>query len=48
MIFADLFGYGTEEHLGLKVGLVPVEDFFYPIFVVLLVTSWWPHEGAKP
>ncbi|AMJ45281.1 lycopene cyclase domain-containing protein [Corynebacterium stationis] len=47
MIFADLVGYGEAENLGLKVGLVPIEDFFYPLFVVLLVTAWWPHEGEK-
>lgn len=47
MILAGLVGYGEAENLGLKVGLVPIEDFFYPLFVVLLVTAWWPHEGEK-
>lgn len=42
MIAAELVGYGEEQRLGLQIGLVPVEDFFYPIFVALLIPAYWP------
>jgi len=42
MIWAELVGYGDAQRLGLQVGLVPVEDFFYPLFVALIVPAFWP------
>ncbi|MGD7003009.1 lycopene cyclase domain-containing protein [Corynebacterium halotolerans] len=42
MIWGELVGYGDAQRLGLQVGLVPVEDFFYPIFVALIVPALWP------
>ncbi len=44
MIWAELVGYGDEQRLGWQVGLVPIEDFFYPIFVALIVPAFWPGE----
>lgn len=41
MIWAGLVGYGDAQRLGLQLGLVPVEDFFYAIFVVLVVPAVW-------
>lgn len=41
MIWAGLVGYGDAQRLGLQLGLVPVEDFFYAIFVVLIVPAVW-------
>lgn len=41
MIWAGLVGYGDAQRLGLQLGLVPVEDFFYSIFVVLVVPAVW-------
>lgn len=45
MIWAGLVGYGDAQKLGVYLGLVPVEDFFYAIFVVLIVTAVW--DGRK-
>lgn len=42
MIWGELVGYGDAQRLGLQIGLVPVEDFFYPIFVALIVPAFWP------
>ncbi|MGP6173199.1 lycopene cyclase domain-containing protein [Corynebacterium sp. A21] len=47
MIWAELVGYGDSQRLGAQVGLVPIEDFFYPIFVALIVPAFWP-GGKKP
>ncbi|MFD5601327.1 lycopene cyclase domain-containing protein [Leucobacter sp. NPDC058333] len=41
MIAADLFTYGHGHTLGPTVGLVPVEDFSYPIAVALLAPALW-------
>ncbi|MGX1738813.1 lycopene cyclase domain-containing protein [Corynebacterium flavescens] len=41
MILAGLVGYGSQQQLGIRVGLVPVEDFFYTIFVVLILSALW-------
>ena len=47
MILAQLIEYGSSQNLGLKIGLVPIEDFFYPLFVVLVVSALWPHSGGR-
>lgn len=44
MIWAELVGYGDAQRLGLQIGLVPVEDFFYPVFVALIVPAFWPRR----
>lgn len=41
MILAGLVGYGDAQQLGLTLGLVPVEDFFYPIFIAILIPALW-------
>ena len=45
MIWAGLVGYGDGERLGWQLDLVPVEDFFYAIFVTLLIPALW--KGHK-
>ncbi len=42
MILGDLVGYGEAQRLGPRVGLVPVEDLFYPLFAALVVPALWP------
>ncbi|QGU07406.1 hypothetical protein COCCU_07360 [Corynebacterium occultum] len=42
MIWGELVGYGDAQRLGLQIGLVPIEDFFYPVFVALIVPALWP------
>jgi lycopene cyclase domain-containing protein len=42
MIAAGFFDYGAGHITGLRVGLVPVEDFAYPLAGLLLLPSlWW-------
>ncbi|MCS4490567.1 lycopene cyclase domain-containing protein [Corynebacterium sp. ES2794-CONJ1] len=41
MIWAKLVAYGQDQRLGLHLGLVPVEDFFYPIVAALFIAAWW-------
>ncbi|MDO5099597.1 MAG: lycopene cyclase domain-containing protein [Corynebacterium sp.] len=41
MIWAKLVGYGESQRLGIHIGLVPLEDFFYPIVAVLIITAVW-------
>lgn len=42
MIWGELVGYGDAQRLGLQIGFVPIEDFFYPLFVALIVPAFWP------
>lgn len=46
MVAAGLFEYHPGNNLGLYLGLIPVEDLFYPLFACLVVTAAWP--GRKP
>lgn len=41
MIAADLFRYNEELLSGWRLGLVPVEDFAWPIVAGLLLPSVW-------
>ena len=41
MVWADLFGYGDTQHLGIWIGLIPLEDLFYPLFAALLIPAIW-------
>ncbi|RNE48765.1 lycopene cyclase domain-containing protein [Corynebacterium alimapuense] len=45
MIWAELVGYGDAQRLGIQVGLVPIEDFFYAIFVALIIPALWTRKG---
>ena len=47
MIWAELVGYGEEQRLGLQLGLVPVEDFFYPVFAALVIPALWLGKGRR-
>src|ERR1051325_8418394 len=45
MIAADLFRYDTESLTGLRVVLVPVEDFAWPLVAVLVLPALWELLG---
>lgn len=45
MVAAGLVGYDNANNLGIFIGRIPVEDVFYSIFVVLVVTSFWPKQA---
>ena len=47
MIAAGLFGYAKEALVGPAVGLVPLEDFAYPLAAIVLLPSLW-HRFARP
>ena len=47
MIWAALVGYGEGQRLGLQLGLVPVEDFFYPVFAALVIPALWTGSGQR-
>ncbi|MDY5786442.1 MULTISPECIES: lycopene cyclase domain-containing protein [unclassified Corynebacterium] len=46
MVAAGLVEYSAGNNLGVFIGRIPVEDLFYTIFVVLVVTAVWP-EGEQ-
>lgn len=47
MIWAELVGYGDEQRLGLDIGLVPIEDLFYPLVAALIIPAVWRGRGVK-
>ncbi len=47
MIAAGLFSYADDRLLGAYVGLVPVEDFAYPVAAALLLPSLWILIGRR-
>ena len=42
MIGVGLMTYGTAHLTGVRLGLVPVEDFAYPLAGLLLLPALWP------
>nr|WP_209684617.1 lycopene cyclase domain-containing protein [Arthrobacter stackebrandtii] len=48
MIGSGLFDYGRQTLLGLRVGLAPIEDFSYPVSVVLFAPALWWLAGGHP
>ena len=48
MIGSGLFDYGQQTLLGLRVGLAPIEDFSYPVSVVLFAPALWWLAGGRP
>jgi lycopene cyclase domain-containing protein len=47
MIAIDLFRYDTAALTGLRVSLVPVEDFAWPLVAVLVLPALWEVLGRR-
>ena len=47
MMAAGFFDYGPDRISGLRLGLMPVEDFLYPIAGSLLLAGTWEVLGAR-
>lgn len=47
MMAAGFFDYGASEISGLRLGLIPLEDFFYPIAAALLLSGVWELSSRK-
>lgn len=45
MVAAGLVGYDDSNNLGIFLGRIPIEDLFYSVFVVLVVTAFWPKKA---
>ena len=41
-----LVEYDGANNLGIYLGLIPVEDLFYTVFVCLVVTALWPGKAS--
>ncbi|PFG27925.1 C50 carotenoid epsilon cyclase [Corynebacterium renale] len=48
MIAYGNVAYGEHQNLGIYLGLVPIEDLFYPIFAGLIITALWPPLARRP
>lgn len=47
MMAAGFFDYGVDEISGLRFGLMPVEDFLYPLAGALLLAGAWQLLGGN-
>lgn len=48
MIYAGLFDYGSGTLSGVRIGLAPIEDFFYAACAVFLIPGlWWLLGGRE-
>lgn len=47
MIAAGLFTYEERHLVGPKIGLAPVEDFAYPIAVLILLPALWTNLRSR-
>lgn len=46
MVAAGFVEYDPGNNVGIFLGLIPVEDLFYPVFVAFMATALWPKEEA--
>ena len=46
MIGVGLYGYPAEQLLGVRIGLVPLEDLSYPIATATLLPAVWHLAGG--
>ncbi|GAB3118693.1 lycopene cyclase domain-containing protein [Glaciibacter psychrotolerans] len=47
MIAVGLFSYDPAHHLGILIGLAPIEDFAYPLGAALLLPALWGLFGGR-
>jgi lycopene cyclase domain-containing protein len=47
LIYFDIIDYSTGRILGLRIGLAPIEDYFYPFLALLLIPRLWKKFGKK-
>ncbi len=45
IVGSGIVAYNSERILGLRIGLAPVEDFFYSFAAVLVVIYIWKQKG---
>ncbi|WP_417512248.1 lycopene cyclase domain-containing protein [Microbacterium sp.] len=48
MIAAGFFDYREDGISGIRLGLMPIEDFLYPLAGALLLSGVWQLLGATP
>lgn len=47
MIAAGLFAYSDAHISGIRIGAAPIEDFAYPLAVVILLPALWSRLGRR-
>ncbi len=41
IIYADIVAYNSDHYLGVRLGLAPIEDFFYALVAGLVIPGLW-------
>jgi len=47
MVYFAMIDYDPTKILGIRVGLAPIEDFFYAIYAAIIVPFIWNKLGRK-
>jgi lycopene cyclase domain-containing protein len=47
LVYFHLIDYAQDKISGLRIGLAPIEDYFYPIVAVVLIPLLWKKFGKK-
>jgi small toxic polypeptide LdrA/B/C/D len=48
IIWAGIVAYNPAAIMGMKIGLAPVEDFFYALAAALIIPALWHMQERKP
>lgn len=47
IVWSGIVAYDSTKILGLRVGVAPIEDFFYAIAAILIVPALWKLFGKR-
>lgn len=47
IIASGIVAYNEDQLLGIRLGLAPIEDFFYPVVAVILLPFIWDKLSRK-
>lgn len=47
MVYFAMIDYDPAKILGIRIGLAPIEDFFYAIYAAIIVPFIWNKLGRK-
>ncbi len=47
IVWSGIVAYDSSLILGLRVGIAPIEDFFYAIAAILVVPALWKLFGKR-
>ncbi len=47
LVYFHIVEYALDRTIGLRVGLAPIEDYFYPVLALILIPYLWKRLGKR-